>query len=168
VSHIIKFLKDDHNRIRRSFTNYRRTPWDLEEALSSCELLWIHLTLEQELLHAVLWDKLDEDVVATAETEEALIQGLMDKIDKLAPDAPGLARLMMALDKAVARHINTYERKILPLLGTVVNDPFALGSEAFRRWQELFNEHHPRNWQPMKGLANTGWGGGGRLPNAGW
>ncbi|MDP9075423.1 MAG: hypothetical protein M3N98_14920 [Actinomycetota bacterium] len=168
MSHIVKFLMDDHNRIRRSFSNYRRTPWDLDEGLNVCELLWVHLTLEQELVHPAIWDKLDKDMAQTAEAEEALIHGLMTQIDKLDPQAPVLARLMELLERAVARHIHTFERGILPALSAAVEDPFAMGSEAFRRWQELFNERQPRTWEPMKKLANTGWGGGGRLANSGW
>ncbi len=58
MSDMPKFIMDDHARIRRSFNDYQRTRSDLDAALNVCDHLWIHLTIEVELVHPAVWDEL--------------------------------------------------------------------------------------------------------------
>ena len=176
MSDISKFLQDDFNRIRRSFNDYVRmrppipaTPrWDdLDAALSVCDTLWIHLTIEVEQIHPVVWDQLAPNEAQELSGIEDKISSLMETIDKMEPKDPGLRQKMTALRQAVNDHIAAYEKYVYPRLRTRP-DQMEMGGAAFRRWQELFEERPPRGWAPMKGLANTGWGGGGKVPNAGW
>ncbi len=163
---IRKFIIDDHARIRRAFTDYHKSPWSLDDAMNVHDTLRVHLALEDEILQPVVWGKLDTADAALAETEHAEIESLIARIGALKPDEPGLARAMDLLFKAVARHIRTWERAVLPKLAD--EDIYGLGGQAYRRRQELFTESPPRTWRPMDRLANTGWGGGGKIANAGW
>lgn len=167
MSDMPKFIMDDHARIRRSFNDYQKTRSDLDAALNVCDHLWIHLTIEVELVHPAVWDELepaDAEVLARADDQ---ISGLMEAIDRLEPKDPSIAPRMFALQRAVVDHIEAYNKYVMPKLRTRP-DQLEMGREAFRRWQELFEERPPRTWTPMNKLANTGWGGGGKLPGTGW
>jgi hypothetical protein len=166
MSEITKFLADDHARIRRSFNDYQKKN-DQEAALNVCDHLWIHLTIEVELVHPVVWDQLSSaDAELLSKTDDQ-ISGLMEAIDQLDPKDPSLAQRMRTLQQTVATHTEAYEKSVFPLL-RLRSDQLDMGRQAFRRWQELFEERPPRTWTPMNRLANTGWGGGGKLPGAGW
>jgi hypothetical protein len=167
VSDMPKFLADDHARIRRSFYDYRRTPNNLDAALNVCDFLWIHLTIEVELVHATVWEQLAAADTDALTTSDETIYRLMEAIDKLEEKDPSVGQKMLALQRAVEDHIGAYEKYVVPKLAART-DLMEMGSQAFRRWQELFEERPPRTWRPMNRLANTGWGGGGRFANSGW
>lgn len=167
MADVTKFLADDHGRIRRSFHDYRRTPSNLDAALNVCDHLWIHLTIEVELIHPVVWEDLAPGDAQSLSDADDRIYRLMEAIDRMEPKDPALNSLMAALTEAVDGHIGAYERHILPKLRGR-SDEMDMGREAFRRWQQLFEERPPRTWMPMNRLANTGWGGGGRFANSGW
>jgi hypothetical protein len=167
MSDLTKFLADDHTRLRRSFVEYRRRPNNLDAALNVCDHLWIHLTLEVELAHPAVEDDMapaDSEVLNAADDG---IHRLMATIDSLEAKDPSVSRHMASLERAVGDHIGAYESYVLPKL-SARPDVTEMGGTAFRRWQELFEERPPRTWTPMKRLANTGWGGGGRFANSGW
>jgi hypothetical protein len=167
MSDVTKFVADDHARIRRAFIEYRRTPNSLDAALSVCDTLWIHMTIEAELTHASVWDELsagDREAVGAADDK---VHGLMAAIDGMEPGDPVLTTQMAALSRALDGHISVYDQFVYPrLVGRP--DELEMGRQAFRRWQELFAQQTPRTWTPMKRLANTGWGGGGKIANSGW
>jgi len=163
---IRKFMIDDHSRIRRTFDAYHKTPWSIDEAMNVSDTLRMHLTLEDEVVRPVVWAKVADDAAARDAAEHGQIEGLMAKIADMEPNDPSLTRSMQLLHQAVTRHFRTWERDILPKLAD--EDIYGLGGEAFRRRQELFNAGPPRTWRPMDKLANSGWGGGGKIANAGW
>jgi hypothetical protein len=167
MSDVTKFVADDHARIRRAFVEYRRTPNNLDAALNVCDTLWIHMTIEVELIQAAVWDELpaaDREAMGSADDR---VHQLMASIDRLERDDPALAAQMATLSRMVDDHIAAYERYVVPPLARRP-DQLELGRQAFRRWQELFGQRTPRTWTPIKRLANTGWGGGGRIANSGW
>lgn len=171
MSDITKFLRDDHARLKRSFRGYRREPQSLDAALIVCDNLWIHTTIEEELLYPVLRDEIDAKVAAAAEREHAEANAIMEKIDQLEPSDPGFRRLMDALEVAVQRHVQNEETVIFPMLRGYEGE-LEMGRQAFARRQELVDQLPPRVVPRMPGLANTGWGGGGtgggKVANAGW
>lgn len=163
---IRKFIIDDHARVRRTINDYYKSPWSLDDAMNVHDTLRLHLALEDEIIAPLVWRQLNRADATLAEDEHAEIEDLMARVASLQPDEPGLARAMDLLIKAFSRHVRTWERAVLPLLAS--EDIYGLGAQAYRRRQELFNESPPRTWRPMDRLANTGWGGGGKLANAGW
>jgi hypothetical protein len=167
VADVTKFLADDHGRIRRAFHEYRRTPSNLEAALNVCDTLWIHLTLEVELIHPIVWDDLEPAASDAAGAADDQIHRLMETINGLDEKDASLGSQMLALSRAVDQHIAAYNAHVVPLVAGRP-DEMELGSKAFARWQQLFEERTPRTWRPMDRLANTGWGGGGKLANSGW
>jgi hypothetical protein len=167
MSDVTKFFADDHARIRRTFSEYWRTPNSLDAALNVCDTLSIHLTLEDEVVHAAVLDDLpSSDAVAMGRADEK-VQTSMEAVAGLEPEDPSLTGLMTAFSRAVDGHIAAFNQYLVPHLAGRP-DELEMGSRAFRRWQELFESKTPRAWTPMKRLANTGWGGGGKLANSGW
>jgi hypothetical protein len=74
---------------------------------------------------------------------------------------------MTVLSRALDGHVEAFQQNLVPRLAGR-SDAQEMGSRAFQRWQELFESKAPRTWTPMRRLANTGWGGGGKLANSGW
>jgi hypothetical protein len=167
MSDVTKFVADEHARIRRSLAEYRRTPTSLDAALSVCDTLWIHLTIEVELIHSSVKEDLPAADAAAMGAADNQVHQLMEAVDGLEAGDPSLTARMNALSRAVDGHIAAYERCVLPQLASR-SDAHELGRKAFRRWQELYEQKTPRGWTPMNRLANTGWGGGGRIANSGW
>ncbi|MDQ6615229.1 MAG: hypothetical protein M3083_10890 [Actinomycetota bacterium] len=166
MSDMPKFLADDHGRIRRSFNDYKRIN-NMDAALNVCDHLWIHLTIEVELAHPAVWNSLSSTEAEGLSAADDQISRLMETIDSLEPNDRSLGQQMTLLQRAVDAHIVAYDKYLMPKL-RARPDQLEMGRDAFRRWQELFEERPPRTWRPMDRLANTGWGGGGRLPGAGW
>lgn len=167
MSDVTKFLKDDHARVRRALSDYQRTPTSFAAALNVCDVVAIHMKIERELIYPAIWDQLgaaDEKVVG--DTDDLLYQR-MEAVANINPEDPTLQPKMTALSRALRDHTTASEQYVEPRL-VARPDSLEMGAEAFRRWQQLFEENMPRTWRPMDRLANTGWGGGGSVANAGW
>lgn len=165
MSEITKFLMDEHHRLKRSFNGYRQDAGNLAEALHVCDLIWIHSTIEEETLCPLLGE-IEPDDAADAEADHERFAALMAKIDEMEEGDPALPRIMETLRVVVEEHARHQERVIFPKLS---DHPEAgeLGAQAFARRQELVNQRPPKSTR-RNSLANTGWGGGGSVANAGW
>ncbi|HEX3540904.1 MAG TPA: hypothetical protein VHT75_10740 [Acidimicrobiales bacterium] len=165
MSDVTKFLADDHARIRRAISEYWRTPSNLDAALNVCDTLWIHMTIEVEIQRS-LGDGSTEAGYAMGVADDRL-HTAMEGIEGLEPGDPSLPARMTVLSRALDGHVEAFQQNLVPRLAGR-SDAQEMGSRAFQRWQELFESKTPRTWTPMRRLANTGWGGGGKLANSGW
>lgn len=165
MSEITKFLMDDHARLKRAFRTYRQDPSSVEAALYVCDQIWIHTTLEEEMLYPILRE-VDPDEAEACQDEHQRINEVMASIDQMEPGDPALERTMTRLQTLIEQHAREEERSIFPKLSQHDALP-DLGRTAFTRHQELVNQRPPKAVRKMS-LANTGWGGGGPIANAGW
>ena len=167
MSDVTKFLKDDHARIRRAINEYQRTPTNLMAALNVCDVIAIHLKIERDLVYPAVWEALsDSEEKVVGGTDDALYQRV-EAVENLEPDDSTVALKMTALSRAVREHVVASEQYVEPKLRQR-SDGMQMGGEAFALWQSEFEKQLPRTWSPMQRLANTGWGGGGKVANAGW
>lgn len=167
MSEISKFFFDDHNRIRRTFNDYWVTPSNHELAMNVLDTLWIHLTLEVEMVEQTVWGELSDASRGALAAADDQVHKLMEEIDGMSPGDPALTWAMDRLNRAITAHIEAFNTYVVPRFKTR-DDQMELGGKAYARWQELFEEKPPRGWTPMARLANSGWGGGGKLANSGW
>lgn len=169
MSDVTKFLKDDHARLRRAIAEYQRTPNNLMAAMNVCDVLAIHLKIERDLIYPAMWESLTDQQESVVGGADDTLYQRMEAVENLQPDDPTVSQKMIALSRAVSDHVAASLNYVEPkLLGRP--DGMEMGAEAFRRWQEAFEQQMPRTWQPMNRLANTGWGGGGggSVGNTGW
>ncbi len=161
---ISKALLDDHDRIKRLFAAFNRSPSTFS-AMNVIEELKVHSTIEEELVYPVLRETA-EDLADEAEGDHADVSDLIAEIESRDPSDPLTMKLMGQLERDMMRHIAMEERAIFPLLRQRPGlDPLDLGREQFAMRQELIAERTPAP-SSSKSLANTGWGGSSN--NSGW
>jgi hemerythrin superfamily protein len=163
---ISKALLDDHQRIKRLFIAFNRSP-STKSAMNVLEELKVHTTVEEELVYPVLRDTA-EGLADQAENDHADFSDMIAEIESRDPSDPITMKLMRQLETDVMAHIAMEEKNIFPLLKQRPGlDPLDLGREAFGLRQELIADREPvRSDSGL--LATTGWGGADRGSNPGW
>lgn len=163
---ISKALLDDHDRIKRLFAAFNRSP-STYSAMNVLEELKVHSTIEEEIVYPALRDT-SPGLADRAENDHADVNDLIAEIESRDPSDPTTMKLMAQLERDVLAHVAMEEKDIFPLLRQRPGlDPLDLGREHFAMRQELLAEREPVR-SDSRLLANTGWGGAGKESNAGW
>jgi hemerythrin superfamily protein len=163
---IAKALLDDHDRIKRLFAAFNRSPSTMS-AMNVIEEIKVHSTIEEELVYPVLRETA-EDLAEDAEGDHADISDLIAEIESRDPSDPLTMKLMGQLERDFLSHIAMEERAVFPLLRQRPGlDPLDLGREAFGLRQELIADRGPSP-SDSRLHANSGWGGAHKGSNAGW
>lgn len=161
-----KALRDDHDRIKRLWAAFNKTPSGMS-AMSIFEELRVHTTIEEELVYPALRD-IAPQLADRSEDDHADQNDLMAEIEETDPSDPKFMKLMRALERDFLAHIMMEERDVFPLLRQRPGfDPFALGADAFAMRQELIADRPP-SANKVRLLALTGWGSDGGKNNPGW
>jgi hemerythrin-like domain-containing protein len=170
MSHLTRLLLQDHARINRAFDAYSNAPTSLDAALSACNLIEVHTTIEEELVYPILRDEVDGNEADAAEEEHAEATELIAAIRDLEPGDDELPALMQDLMRAIAAHVDHEETSIIPRLQAYLG-PRAedVGREVIGLRQELMGGDRPAgNPKPSAHkVANAGWNKG-NVANAGW
>ncbi|MDQ4133063.1 MAG: hemerythrin domain-containing protein [Actinomycetota bacterium] len=161
---ISKALLDDHDRIKRLFAAFNRSPSTFS-AMNILEELKLHSTIEEELVYPVLRET-SAGLADQAENDHADLSDLIAEIESRDPSDPMTMKLMRQLETDLMAHIAMEEKNIFPQLKQRPGlDPLDLGREHFAMRQEMLADRDPMR-SDSRGLANTGWGGSSN--NAGW
>lgn len=163
---IAKALLDDHDRIKRLFAAYNRSPSTFS-AMNVLEELKVHSIIEEEIVYPVLRETA-AGLADQAENDHADVNDLIAEIESRDPSDPMTMKLMRQLEADVMKHITMEEKTIFPQLKQRNGlDPLDLGREHFAMRQELIADRDPLR-SDSRGLANTGWGGAHGAANPGW
>lgn len=165
MTQLTKFLTDDHARIRRALDRYRRTRTQ-DAAGNVADHVRLHSMIEAEFLQPFVLSALSPREAEMEAAAHDRLDQVVEALDRSYSDAE-VHQLMGDLERLMSEHAAAEERTLWPRLSASEHQQ-ELGRLAAAKWQELFSRQSPRQWVPMSGLANTGWGGGGRLPNSGW
>jgi len=163
MADIDKVLFDEHADVRRLFTAFFVGSFTgtLAMARTICDQLWVHSTIEEEILYPALRDAIDAKQADQGEEDHEAIADMMAQIAELDDDNdPQVRHLVALLRITVESHMKWEEKVVFPELNSRLSDELLdMGREAFARRQQLLRElpEVPAGVRP--GLANTGWGG---------
>lgn len=145
----IQLLVSDHKEVKGLFKDYeklaKRVDTDDEKqhlALTICEMLTVHATVEEELFYpaarAVLG--MEEALVDEAEVEHATAKDLIAQIEGSSPDDPLYDAKVKVLSEYIDHHVKEEEEEMFPKVRKTDLDLKALGAEMAARKEALSAE----------------------------
>lgn len=176
MADLIQVLVDDHMQTRKLFRRFGPGLGDVAAALSLCDDLSLHDSIEHELLYPLVGAHLDRGLLEESEASHESARQLIDQIRAFADAGEGdldtLRYKVMLLHRVLEAHIKTEERVIFPRLAPFDQALFDGGRRAFAMKQEFLAERADARRGHTLATVNSGWGhttlGRRDLANTGW
>jgi len=146
----IKLLRDDHAEVKKLFGQYEKlakaeAPSSEREtlALTICDMLVVHATLEEELFYPAAREALgeDDDLVDEAAVEHASAKDLIAQIQSSDPDDDLYDAKVKVLGEYINHHVKEEQDELFPKVKPKL-DTKSLGAEMLERKNELMAKPH--------------------------
>jgi hemerythrin-like domain-containing protein len=142
----IKMLKDDHDRVEKSFKEFEKLDREDTETLrqlvaTTCEELKVHTTLEEEIFYPAVREAIDdEDIMNEAAVEHETAKMLIEQLENMQPDDPNFHATFTVLGEYVRHHVKEEEGEMFPAAKKADLDFEDLAGRMKARKDELMGE----------------------------
>jgi hypothetical protein len=142
----IRILKDDHDRVEKSFKEFEKLEREDTETLrqlvtKTCEALKIHTTLEEEIFYPAVREAIDdEDIMNEAAVEHETAKMLIEQLENMQPDDPNFHATFTVLGEYVRHHVKEEEGEMFPAAKKADIDFEDLAERMKARKEELMGE----------------------------
>jgi hemerythrin superfamily protein len=139
----IDMLKQDHDRVEKSFKDFEKTDRQDTEACrrligSVCQELTVHTTLEEEIFYPAVREAIDdEDLMNEAAVEHETARMLIDQLENMGADDPNYFATFNVLGEYVRHHIKEEQGEMFPAARKAGLDLQAIGERMRARRDEL-------------------------------
>lgn len=139
----IEMLKQDHDKVEKAFKQFEKidrqdTATCRELAMSVCEDLKIHTSLEEELFYPAVREAIDdEDIMNEAAVEHETAKMLIEQLENMQEDDPNFHATFTVLGEYVRHHVKEEEGEMFPSAKKTDIDFEALGERMRERKEEL-------------------------------
>ncbi len=144
----IKLLSQDHEDVRRLFTEYERiaklgADSSDRQALAEriCMMLTVHATLEEEIFYPAAREKgVEVDLLDEAEVEHASAKSLITQIRGMAPDDDLYDAKVKVLGEYIDHHVKEEQDEMFPKCRKAKLDVAGVAQQMAERRVELMAE----------------------------
>ena len=142
----IEMLKQDHDKVEKAFKQFEKidrqdTATCRELAMSVCEDLKIHTSLEEELFYPAVREAIDdEDIMNEAAVEHETAKTLIEQLENMEPDDPNYYATFTVLGEYVMHHVKEEEGELFPACKASEMDLEQIGSRLQERRSELLRK----------------------------
>ena len=143
-SEIIRMLKDDHKRVKKSFREFGKLDpeADGERARQiieqTCAELLLHATLEEEVFYPGAREGLeDASLIDEAEVEHMSAKQLIEQLQGMTPEDAKYAATFKVLGEYVQHHVQEEEQEMFPQLQRTKLDWADIADRMTSRREEL-------------------------------
>lgn len=139
----IEMLKQDHDKVEKAFKQFEKidrqdTATCRELAMTVCEDLKIHTSLEEELFYPAVREAIDDDdIMNEAAVEHETAKMLIEQLENMQEDDPNFHATFTVLGEYVRHHIKEEEGEMFPSARKTDIDFESLGERMRERKEEL-------------------------------
>lgn len=139
----LEMLKQDHDKVQKTFKEFEKMDREQKEAVRQlavtvCEDLRVHTTLEEEIFYPALRDAIDdEDLLNEAAVEHETAKMLIEQLENMQEDDPNFHATLTVLGEYVRHHIREEEGEMFAVARKSDLDFEALAERMRERKQEL-------------------------------
>ena len=155
---IIRFIKDQHEEIRRLFSAVDENHGDERRDAFEClvRLLAVHETAEEEAVYPVVRsaDATGRAIADARVEEESRAKDMLSDVERTGVEGDEFARRFALLRDAVLGHAENEERTVLPLLERTQDNETLDGMGSAVRVAEALAPTHPHPRGPDSALGN--------------
>jgi len=137
----IALLKADHRKVEQLFKDFTKTESvDKKQqiAMTICQELKVHMTLEEEIFYPTSREFLsDDDIVNEAVVEHQAAKDLMAQIQGMDPSDEMFEARMQVLQEQIEHHVEEEETEYFPKVEKTDMDTKAVGEQMIARKEQL-------------------------------
>jgi len=142
----IEMLKDDHDKVKKSFKEFEKldredTETAYQLAMSVCDELKLHTTLEEEIFYPAVREIIDDDdLMNEAAVEHETAKMLIEQLENMQADDPNFHATFTVLGEYVNHHVKEEEDEMFPAAKKSDLDFDDLAQRMRARREELTGE----------------------------
>ena len=144
----VQMLKDDHQRVRQLFQQFRQTnDQDRQQQIADQVLteLDVHAAIEEEIFYPAMRQKAgggeEQQMLEEAYQEHAQAKTLIQQLRGMQASDPQFSTLMQQLQQDVEHHVQEEETEMLPKAEQELSEQMdRLGQEMQARKQQLMGQ----------------------------
>ena len=142
----IEMLKEDHKKVEKAFKEFEKldredTETAYQLAISVCEELKVHTTLEEEIFYPAVREAIDdEDIMNEAAVEHETAKMLIEQLENMEADDPNFHATFKVLGEYVMHHVEEEEGEMFPEAKKSDLDFESLAERMRARKEELLGE----------------------------
>ncbi len=138
-----EMLKQDHEKVEKAFKEFEKMDREDTEscyqlAMTVCEDLRVHTTLEEEIFYPAVREAIDDDdIMNEASVEHETAKMLIEQLENMQPDDPNFHATFTVLGEYVKHHVEEEEDEMFPAAKKCDLDFEALAERMRERREEL-------------------------------